>query len=58
MSHSVRLDDGVYDFLKLKQQIINAQQKRGGRGIKKHFYSLSEVIEWYIDATNGWSAAP
>ena len=55
MSHSVRLDDNIYEILKTAQYILN-QRKRGQR--KQHKYSLSEVIEWYYNAANHEAAPP
>jgi hypothetical protein len=55
MSHSVRLNDGVFECVKSTQRQLN-ERKRGQR--KAHKYSLSEVIEWYILAANNDAANP
>lgn len=54
-SHNVRLDKELYIFLKNAQRVLN-ERKRGQR--KTHKYSLSEVIEWYINAALGEAALP
>ena len=48
MSHSVRLDDDVFECFLHTQRQLN-ERKRGQR--KAHKYSLSEVIQWYILAS-------
>jgi hypothetical protein len=55
MSHSVRLNDGVFECVKSTQRQLN-ERKRGQR--KQHKYSISEVIEWYILASQKEAESP
>jgi hypothetical protein len=55
MSHSVRLDDNVFETVKATQAQLN---KRKNGEHKKHQYTLSEVIEWYMSASEDQAASP
>ena len=55
MSHSVRLNDNVFECVKSTQRQLN-ERKRGQR--KAHKYSISEVIEWYILAAQKEAELP
>jgi hypothetical protein len=54
-SHCVRLNDHVYGIVSETKSRLNQRYNGQRKGLK---YSLSEVIEWYINAAMDNAALP